>query len=125
MNNDIDGLIERLRSSAKAFRENPVYDSAGDGCFLSAQALECEEAASALSASQAEIVRLREALNRVRAAVEYEEPAPRDELDRTLAADVAGGLSLRACAEKHGVKLGRVRGAVSRAALSSGEKADG
>lgn len=48
-------LVERLRSSAKAFREHSVYDSEGDEVRLIAQAEECDEAAS-------EIERLREVL---------------------------------------------------------------
>jgi hypothetical protein len=43
------------------------------------------------------------------------QPVSRDDLDHTLAADVAAGMSLRKCADKHGVKVGRVRGAVNRA----------
>jgi hypothetical protein len=35
--------------------------------------------------------------------------------DEDLANDVAAGLSLRQCADKHGVGVGRVRGAVIRA----------
>lgn len=41
-------LVERLRSSAKAFRENTVYDSEGDPIRLIVQADEDDEAATAL-----------------------------------------------------------------------------
>jgi hypothetical protein len=44
------GLVERLRSSAKAFRENTVYDSEGDPLRLIVQADEFDEAADALEA---------------------------------------------------------------------------
>jgi hypothetical protein len=37
-----------LRSSAKAFRENTVYDSDGDAFRLGVQADECDEAATAI-----------------------------------------------------------------------------
>ena len=45
--------------------------------------------------------------------------------DETLAADVAAGLSLRECAKRHGVGVGRIRGAVARAAHPHQEKQDG
>jgi len=34
--------------------------------------------------------------------------------DETLVADIDAGLSLRQCAVKHGVGVGRVRGAITR-----------
>ena len=48
-------LIERLKSSAKAFRENTVYDSEGDPLRLIVQADECDEAASELTALRAKL----------------------------------------------------------------------
>ena len=50
-----DELIERLRSSAKAFRENTVYDSEGDPLRLIVQADECDEAAAAGAADNARV----------------------------------------------------------------------
>jgi hypothetical protein len=44
-----DDLIERLRSSATAFRENTVYDSEGDSVRLIVQADECDEAADRIA----------------------------------------------------------------------------
>jgi len=58
-------LIERLRSSAKAFRENTVYTSDGDAILLGVQAEECEQAADRVAALEAENVRLREALTTI------------------------------------------------------------
>ena len=55
------GLVERLKSSAKAFRENTVYDSEGDPIRLLVQADECDEAADRITALEAENERLREA----------------------------------------------------------------
>jgi Ni,Fe-hydrogenase III large subunit len=40
------GIVERLRSSAKAFRENSVFTSDGDEVRLGVQADECVEAAA-------------------------------------------------------------------------------
>jgi hypothetical protein len=48
-------LIERLRSSAKAFRENTVYDSVGDPLRLIVQADECDEAAAMLETLLTEV----------------------------------------------------------------------
>jgi hypothetical protein len=45
-------LVERLRSSAAAFRENCVFTSDGDGVLLTVQADECDEAADALEAAE-------------------------------------------------------------------------
>lgn len=59
---NIPTLIERLRSSAAAFRENSVFDSEGDEVRLTVQARECDEAAAALEAAVEEIERLRELL---------------------------------------------------------------
>ena len=42
---DYDALIRDLRSSAKAFRENTVYDSEGDPIRLIVQADEADDAA--------------------------------------------------------------------------------
>lgn len=47
-------LIEGLRASAKAFRENTVYDSEGDPIRLIAQADEADEAARTIEALTAE-----------------------------------------------------------------------
>lgn len=76
------------------------------------------------SEQQGETIRLLEravqALERIAGALAGE--AAPDVPDEVLAADVAFGMSLRACAEKHGVGLGRVRGAVTRAALTPQSK---
>lgn len=67
-------LIERLRSSAKALRENPVYDSEGDGMLLTVQADELDEAARQIETLRAQVAALpnaygvREALARMLAA---------------------------------------------------------
>lgn len=53
----VDELIGRLRSSAKAFRENTVYDSEGDPLRLIVQANECDEAAAALTDLQAQVAK--------------------------------------------------------------------
>jgi hypothetical protein len=42
--------------------------------------------------------------------------------DDVLASDVAGGLSLRQCAAKHGVGVGRVRGAIARTRTTGDDK---
>ena len=47
-------LIEKLRSSAKAFREHPIYTQDGDGAYLTVQAAEMEEAAARLAALAAQ-----------------------------------------------------------------------
>ena len=52
------------------------------------------------------------ALERIAGAIAGE--AKPDVSDATLAADMRTGMSLRKCAEKHGVGVGRVRGAVAR-----------
>lgn len=44
-------LIKRLRTSAAAFREHPVYSQDGDPVFLHVQAAELGEAADALALS--------------------------------------------------------------------------
>ena len=46
---DEAGLVDRLRSSAKAFRENTVYDSEGDPLRLIVQADEADEAADTIT----------------------------------------------------------------------------
>jgi hypothetical protein len=46
---DYDALIHDLRSSAKAFRENTVYDSEGDPVRLIVQADEADKAAAAIA----------------------------------------------------------------------------
>ena len=46
-------LLTRLRSSAKALRENTVYDSEGDACRLGVQADEFDEASSAIQSLRA------------------------------------------------------------------------
>ena len=45
----MNSLVERLRSSAKAFREHTVYDSEGDPLRLIVQADECDEAATRIA----------------------------------------------------------------------------
>ncbi len=57
-----------------------------------------------------ENARLRAALRRVQAALNYVEPEPR--LDEAILAD--SHLSLRECARKHGVGVGVVRGVRAR-----------
>ncbi len=47
------GLVSRLRSSAKAFRENSVFDSDGDEVRLIVQADECDEAADRIERLEA------------------------------------------------------------------------
>lgn len=59
---DSTDLEARLRSSAKAFRENTVYDSEGDPLRLIVQADESDEAADALTALKAERDALRAAI---------------------------------------------------------------
>ena len=66
---DARALLEGLRGSAKAFRDYPVYNSEGDGAFLTVQADEADQAAAAiealtteLAASNARVKRLEEAL---------------------------------------------------------------
>ncbi len=44
----LSDLVERLRSSAKAFRKHPIYNQDGDGCYLTVQAEECDQAAAIL-----------------------------------------------------------------------------
>ena len=56
-------LIERLKSSAKAFRENTVYDSEGDPLRLIVQADECDEAAAALTEANAKMEKMRAELD--------------------------------------------------------------
>lgn len=64
-----------------------------------------------------ELAELRAFKARVIAAVNFEiAPTPSD---GAIAADVAAGMSLRKAAQKHAVGVGVVRGAVSRAALTS------
>lgn len=58
----LDDLKARLRSSAKAFRENTVYDSEGDPLRLIVQADECDEAAQAITDLEALVGELGEAL---------------------------------------------------------------
>ncbi len=98
MTEDREKLVDELRGCAIIAGERyPIYSQAAD--LIEAQA--------------AEIAALRATVQRVRAAVDYQAPMPRDELDARIAADV-GKLSLRAMAKKHGVKVGRVRGALAR-----------
>lgn len=52
-------IVERLRSSGKAFRENSVFDSCGDEVRLIVQADECDEAAYEIERLRDEIERLR------------------------------------------------------------------
>lgn len=59
---DYDALIRDLRSSAKAFRENSVYDSEGDPVRLIVQADEADKAADAIANLRARNEALREAL---------------------------------------------------------------
>jgi transcriptional regulator NrdR family protein len=66
------------------------------------------------STSDGEVWALRETLDRIRSALDYVPPRDRDELDAAIAADLDAGLSLRQCARKHGVNVGRVRGARAR-----------
>lgn len=70
MDGETAAFVEKLRSSAKAFRENPIYDQDGDGAYLTVQADECEQAASLIEALAAQpvggsAVGLREALEDV------------------------------------------------------------
>ena len=55
-------IVERLRSSAKALRENTVYDSEGDPLRLIVQADEADEAAIEITRLRAENERKDEAL---------------------------------------------------------------
>lgn len=57
-----DDLKARLRSSAKAFRENTVYDSDGDAIRLIVQADESDEAADRIEQLEAQSAELLEAL---------------------------------------------------------------
>ncbi|MFA5580540.1 MAG: hypothetical protein WDA25_01150 [Paracoccaceae bacterium] len=59
---DADKLVERLRSSAHAFREHNVYTQDGDAVRLTVQADEMGAAADLIERQAAEIERLREAL---------------------------------------------------------------
>lgn len=54
-----DDIEAKLRSSAKAFRENTVYTADGDAIRLGVQADEAEEAADTIAALRAENERLR------------------------------------------------------------------
>ena len=59
-------------------------------------------------------------VGRIRAAIEYVEPLPKDDLDKMLQRGVDSGLSLRETAKKFGTTVGRVRGAIRRRADSNG-----
>ena len=59
---DTQALIANLRSSARAFRENTVYDSEGDPIRLIVQADECDQAATAITEAEAKLAKAREAL---------------------------------------------------------------
>lgn len=59
MNKPIE-LLEGLRSSAKAFRDNPVYNSEGDGAYLVTHAEELEAASDLLESLQSELSAMRE-----------------------------------------------------------------
>ena len=62
---DYDALIRNLRSSAKAFRENSVYDSEGDPVRLIVQADEADRAADAIATLRARNEALVEALSKI------------------------------------------------------------
>ncbi len=68
---DSTDLETRLRSSAKAFRENTVYDSEGDPLRLIVQADESDEASDTLASYRAEITQLRDKLARARDDFNY------------------------------------------------------
>ncbi|MBC7168761.1 hypothetical protein [Phenylobacterium sp.] len=58
----VERLIERLKSSAAAFRAHPIYTADGDPVRLTVQADEMDEAAEALTHAQQSEARVREAL---------------------------------------------------------------
>lgn len=69
------------------------------------------------------VARLEAMLARIQAALNFVPTPPQDELDAILHEDILRGMSLRECARAHGVKVGRVRGAIAR--LASQEKPNG
>ena len=86
------------------------------GCMnmIEARHLARAAIASLSSPDTMEVERLREALARVRAALDFITPRQRDEIEQAVCAD--SELSLRACAKKHGVGVGVVRGIRARLA---------
>ena len=107
--------LSHLRAARAAYQETMkgvghmnMTESANHENMLSAT----RAAASAAHRSERLLERAVEALERIAGALAGE-PKP-DVPDAALAADVKAGLSLRQCAEKHRVGVGRVRGAVAR-----------
>lgn len=66
---DTQALIANLRSSAKAFRENTVYDSEGDPIRLIVQADECDQSATALTDAEAKLAKVREQITELQGAL--------------------------------------------------------
>lgn len=90
------GLVERLRRNIPRAGEN----SSGLR----------NEAATRIEQLEAELARARETIQRVQGALAYIPPADTAERDRSIAADLNAGMSLRECARKHGVGVGVIRG---------------
>lgn len=116
-------LAQGLRDTARWIRAKDPLATNYLYCLQAVDELEREREIANDLGESASIWRTRAceaeaAVERVRAAINFIEPPPRDELDRMLAWDIANGMSLRTCAKKHGVNVGRVRGAISRAALN-------
>jgi len=61
----IKELLARLKTSAAAFRENPVYDSEGDDVYLTVQADELDGAAVMILEQAERIERLEGALRTI------------------------------------------------------------
>lgn len=73
-----------------------------------------------------ELAELRAFKERVLAAAKFVTPVTPEQIDAAIYADVAGGMSLRNCALKHGLAFGQVRGAAKRIALlATKEQPDG
>lgn len=73
--------------------------------------------ASPPEAEMAELAELRAFKKRVLAAAKFVTPVAPEQIDAAIYADVAGGMSLRNCALKHGLTFGQARGAAKRIAL--------
>lgn len=121
---EIRALIERLQGSAKAFRENPIYTQDGDGVLLTAQADECEQAASALESLLAERVEDREAAEQARLAygLLWLMDIDRRDSKLRLASDARKALLLSMSSADQAAGIAAAR-AASR--LQAGEKSSG
>jgi len=69
----VEAMVERLRSSAKAFRENDIYTQDGDPVRLTVQAAELDDAADLLASQAQTIAALRSAATSALAVIDTDE----------------------------------------------------